>query len=84
MAMMVLNRMETVEVVRSGHILGVLEKRPKEFADKLEVKTKHDLKLFVLSHWLDAMEKTKEKGKVGVYVGVTICSGTALNAMWRY
>lgn len=63
MATGVLTSVETAEVLRSGQILSILERRPKGSADKLGVKVKHDLKIFGLSHWQDEMEKTVSEGK---------------------
>lgn len=65
MAMVVLIRVETIEVVRIGQILGILERRPEEFANRLKVKVKYDLKIFVLSHWQYKMEKTLGEKKAG-------------------
>lgn len=63
--MVVLIRVETIEVVRIGQILGILERRPEEFANRLKVKVKYDLKIFVLSHWQYKMEKTLGEKKAG-------------------
>lgn len=61
----VLTRVETAEVLRSGQMPGISERRPREFAHRLEMKVKLNLKTFDLRCWRDEVEKTLREASQG-------------------